>query len=410
MHLAIRVLSVLLILFSSKGLAQTNKVANFSFEEGDSQASHWSPMGGGYARVQLSPTSWDGSYAVGLLGPASLSLGLTQRISFNQTNHVPILITTRIKGDGVANLPGDNLGGSFDCRVKFVGLSQLSYCPTTAKTKNIGTFDWRYIGFNTADLVNGHLPIEWLEVRLRRGAVSGTVWFDDVQVSEFPQGTFAGAATLMFDDCYKEHRTVALSALSSFGWRGVEAAVTSYLSSGDGAYCSLPDLWVLSEGGWEIVSHSVNHPDLTTLNPVAMEDQFYWSKRYFAENGFTVKSFALPFGGYNTSVLGLNAERGYFSSVRSSDEGYNPMGTFPNMVKVKKVEWNTTASEVATWLSEARSRKAWAILLFHKIRPSCSDRFCVTEQTFQSILTTIQTSVLPVVTYEEGLILVKSPR
>jgi len=396
-------------------MAQVNRTLNYSFETAGgtpSLAASWSPAWNGYQRVLMQAgQSWDGYYAVQLSNPSLVPLGAVQRITFNQTSYVPILITMQIKGSGIDNVPSDNLGASFDCRVKFVGLSdtQLSYCPTTAKTKNVGTFDWRYVGVNTTDLVNGFMPIEWVEIRLRRGAVSGTAWFDDVQVKEYPQGTFAGAVTLMFDDGLKEHFSTALPAIDAYGWKGVEAAVSDYVQSGDSAYCDLYDILFMQQNGWEIVSHSMSHPDLTALGPIEAEDQFYWSKRFFYDNGIFVKSFALPFGAYNAFVLGLNEERGYYNSVRNSDSGYNPMGTFPSSVKVQKVESDTTLAQINSWLTEAKSRRAWLVLLFHKIRPACSDRYCVTEGTFSGILSVINNQNMPVVTYAEGLKLVKSP-
>src|SRR3989344_2655858 len=187
--------------------AQTNKVQNFSFEQAGapSQAASWNPEWGGYERVALATGGWDGAYAIKLSGNETSLLGASQRIYFNQKSHAPIRISMQVKGVGIANAPNDNLGASFDCRVKFVSLtlSQLSYCPTTSKTKNTGSFYWRLVGINTTDLVNGSLPIEWVEVRLRRGAVPGTAFFDDVHVAEYWPGTFFGAVTFMFDDCYK---------------------------------------------------------------------------------------------------------------------------------------------------------------------------------------------------------------
>jgi peptidoglycan/xylan/chitin deacetylase (PgdA/CDA1 family) len=408
-------LAVVLCFFCLNVYAQVNKTANFSFEvEGGSPslAARWIPAWNGYQRVVMpAGQNWDGSFALRLDGPPNAPLGAVQRITFNQTSHVPILITMQIKGDRIGDSAADKLGASFDCRVKFTTLpeSQLSFCPTTHKTKNTGTFDWRYVGVNTTDLVNGHLPIEWLEVRLRRGEVEGTAWFDDVQVKEFPPGTFQGAVTLMFDDGYKEHLSKALPAMGVYGWKGVLAAVSEYVVSGDPEYCNLKEIQHIQNSGWEIVSHSVNHPALTFLSPVEAEDQLYWSRRYFLENGVRVKSFALPFGDYNASVLGLNEERGYYSSMRNSDSGFNPMGTFPHSVKVQKVESDTSISQIRSWLSAAKARKAWLILLFHKIRPACNDRYCVSDETFSGILNAVQNAGLPVVTYEKGLQLVKSP-
>jgi peptidoglycan/xylan/chitin deacetylase (PgdA/CDA1 family) len=214
----------------------------------------------------------------------------------------------------------------------------------------------------------------------------------------------------MFDDGYREHFDIAFPAIQSRGWRGVEATVVKYFEPGFPGYMSLAEMHSMENAGWEIVAHSYDHSDLTQLSVTAMEGQLYTSRSFLDAQGFNVRSFAIPFGEYNASVLGLNEERGYFSSMRNSDSGYNPMGAFPHSIKVQKIEWNTTLAQVNGWLAETRARKAWLILLFHKIRASCPDQFCVTEENFQKFLTAVQSSALPVVTYEEGLELTKSPR
>lgn len=387
---------------------------NSSFETADpnfpTRAIGWAPGWDGYERAQLTTGNWDGNYALKLSGPSTSMLGAVQRIAFNQAIHVPILITTRIKLENIADAAGDSLGASFDCRVKFMSLSesQLSYCPTTAKTKNVGSSDWTYIGFNTAHLVNGNLPIEWVEVRLRRGAVAGTAWFDSVKVAEYPASTFGGAVTLMFDDGYMDQYEAYL-AMKSLGMCGVEAAVVNYLNSEDPAYMRMRHLREMADNCWEVVSHSVSHRDMTLLSPIEMEDEYYWSKKFFDDNGFNVRSFALPFGAYNARVLGIAKERAYFTSVRKTEKNWNPMGAFPYDVKIQEVNSDATLAQVISWINEAQARKAWLILLFHKIRTPCADHYCANNSTFGGILNAVGGSGLPVVTYEQGLNLVKSP-
>jgi hypothetical protein len=406
---------LLILMAVSAMFAQTNRVANSFFEIADpnfpTRAANWEPGWGGYERVQLTSGNWEGSYALRLSGPSTSMLGAVQRITFNQSSHVPILITTRLKFESIGNVSGDNLGASFDCRVKFMSLSesQLSFCPTTAKTKNVGTSGWTYIGFNTAHLVNGHLPIEWVEVRLRRGAVSGTAWFDAVKVAEYPAGSFGGAVTLMFDDGYMDHYE-AYQLMKARGMVGVEAAVVNYLQSTDPGYMRLSHLREMANNGWEVVSHGLAHLAMASISPTDMENEYYWSKKFFVDNGFNVKSFALPFGDYNARVLGIAREHGYFSSVRKVEKGFNPMGTFPNDVKVQEVYSTTSLSQVQAWIDEAKNKKLLLILLFHKIRTPCPDSYCATDSTFGSILTAVSGSGLPVVTYDQGLTLVKSPR
>jgi hypothetical protein len=404
-----------LVLFAMQLHAQTNQALNSSFEAAGSSASiaaNWDPFYNGYSRVQLPSGNWDGAYALQLgnaSGSPAMMRGAIQKLVLNQGSPVPVLVTARVRGQNIQNLSGDKYGAVLYAKVTYTNGTQ-NWCPMTDKTKNVGTFNWRYVGCNSATLPNGNLAIREVDFGALLGAVQGTAWFDSIRIAQYPQGSFQGAVTINPDDCFKEHRTFMFGATQSYGFKGTIACVSNYLSSGDPQYMNLQDLRDMANAGWEVMSHSVSHPDLTALSPVAMEDQLYWSKKYFTDNGFNVKSFALPFGGYNGFVLGTNYEKAYYSSVRKVERGYNSMGAFPFDIKIQELKSGTTHAEVNSWLNEARARKAWLVILLHKIRETCPDQFCTTPTVFNLTLQSIQSSALPVVTYEQGLNLVKSPR
>jgi peptidoglycan/xylan/chitin deacetylase (PgdA/CDA1 family) len=330
-------------------------------------------------------------------------------VVLNQSTAVPVLITARVKGQSIADVAADKFGAVLYCRVEYDD-GTIDYCPTTNKTKNVGTFHWRYLGVNTANLNRGYKRVKSIEVAPMLGAVEGSVWFDDIHVREYHPLEFRGAVTLMFDDGFKEHFTVALPALESYCYKGVEAAVVNYLGSGDPAYMNLAELKLMRDAGWEVVSHGMSHSNMVALNTTAMEDEYYWSRRYFLDNGFGVKTFVLPFGEYNALVLGLNNERGYYSSIRKVERGFNPAGAFPYDIKIQEIKAATTMSEINAWLNEAVTRRKWLVIVMHKIRDMCRDEYCVSIPVFNNMLMAVQSSTLPVLTYEQGLDAVRSPR
>lgn len=415
MRRGIMLLLVVMCMFSMTTLSQTGTVVNFSFETADAInprfAANWAPQWNGYLRVQMLSNSWDGNYALMLsqtANPTNLA-GAVQRITLNQIAPAPVLVTIRVRGQNIQDLSTDKYGASLYCRVRYQNGS-MDYSPTTLKTKMVGTFDWIILGINTATLNNGDQPISWIEVVPILGAVSGTAWFDDVHVTQYSPGSFAGAVTLMFDDGFIEHYSVAYPALRTYGYVATEAAVVNYITTYDPAYMNLDNLKEMANNGWEVASHSVTHSDMTTETPTAMEDEFYFSKKFFQDNAFNVRSFVLPYGAYNGLVLATNKQSYYFSSVRGVERGYNPMGAFPFDIKIQEVDQTTTLNDIETWLTTAHTRKAWLVILCHKIRPSCDDLYCTSITTFNSMLTAVHASGLPVVTYAQGLDLVKSPR
>lgn len=394
--------------------SNSNKVQNFSFEAPGTPnecADKWVPAWNGNCSRDYLPASaggWDGDYALKLFGSASGVAGFLQVIELNQTVYKPLRFDLQIKGENVQNLASDKYGAALYCRIYFMD-NTTSWCPTTAITKNTGTFDWRHVGLSISDVPNSfNKLVKKVYFGCIIGAITGIAWCDDMHLTEYDTGIFQGAVTLMFDDGFIEQRTIAFPEIQSRGWCGTIAAVWNYLGNGDPEYINLAQLKELQVGCWEVVSHGMNHLNMTQVTPVVMEDEFYWSRRRFHENGIPVKNFALPFGAYNAYVLGVNEERGYFKSIRNSNEGYNGVGTFRHLVKVQKVEWNTTAQQVGVWLDEARAQKSWLILMFHKIRVNCLDQYCVNDNTFRLMLTAVQGSTLPVVTYDQGLFLVQA--
>lgn len=401
--------------------AQTNKTLNFSFETVDAlntnQAANWTPQYGGYARVATpSPGNWDGNFAMQLANTSGTPMmkGALQEIIFNQTVAKPILISLKAKGQGIVNNSGDKYGASLYCRV-YHSSGHVDYCPTTLKTKTVGNFDWITLEFNTMqDLVYGAEPVTKVQVIPVLGAVAGTAWFDDVHVAEYDPSLsgFRGAITFRADDGFIEHYNLTYPLLKSYGFPCVEAAVVNYLSAGDPNYMNVAQLHEMENGGCEIMSHTMTHRDLSTLSGVDLENEFYLSKKFFADNGFKVKSLALPFGGYNGTVMAVNQQSYYFSSISKVEKGYNPMGAATYDTKVQELQSSstpTTMTDVNSWIQNTINNKTWLIIFYHKVRPSCSDQYCVTETLFRNIVTAVQSSTLPVVTYEQGLNLVKSP-
>jgi len=58
----------------------------------------------------------------------------------------------------------------------------------------------------------------------------------------------------------------------------------------------------LQKAGWEIVSHSRTHPDLTTLTDEQLVTEFRDSRRELADNGFLTDTIVYPYGQQNLRV------------------------------------------------------------------------------------------------------------
>src|SRR5581483_1517390 len=126
-----------------------NRAVNGSFETADQNdstlADSWQAYGIPYQRVH-NFNVWDGNFIIA----ATAGQGAIQRVVLNQQEAFPVRISVRIRGENIVDDPADKLGASLDCKVAYED-GTYQYCPVTMKTKNVGTFDWKWVGYNTAE-------------------------------------------------------------------------------------------------------------------------------------------------------------------------------------------------------------------------------------------------------------------
>lgn len=127
---------------------------------------------------------------------------------------------------------------------------------------------------------------------------------------------------ITFDDGYRDFLTVALPILREHGF-----VATAFLIAGmmgkcrdwpDGADASCPPFltWAQArEAGRDNVrfgSHSMTHPDLTTISAAMLEAELSESRRLIEqESGMPMIAFAYPYGRENARVRRLVRETGY---------------------------------------------------------------------------------------------------
>jgi len=113
--------------------------------------------------------------------------------------------------------------------------------------------------------------------------------------------TLGKTLVVTFDDAYRSIRELALPVLESLGLPATVFAPTNYLGGGQVATWPLMEHYVRSGGpeeltvmsweqlaelqarGWEIGSHSLSHPDLTSLDDDSLVAELAESKRLCEE-------------------------------------------------------------------------------------------------------------------------------
>lgn len=131
-----------------------------------------------------------------------------------------------------------------------------------------------------------------------------------------------------FDDGYYSHASIAAPALRTYGWPGVLNLALQDLGP-DGLPRHLAQR-MAKDDGWEIDSHTLTHPDLTTLDDARLRAELTGSRdRIKAIFGEAPQFFCYPAGKYDAHVEAAVRAAGYRGATtelpgaaRRSDDAY----------------------------------------------------------------------------------------
>jgi peptidoglycan/xylan/chitin deacetylase (PgdA/CDA1 family) len=137
------------------------------------------------------------------------------------------------------------------------------------------------------------------------------VTLEEVESAWYRGGTLpAQPVVLSFDDGYRPQFTYALPELRRHGWPGV----LNLKAEGSDLYDS--NVEAMIDSGWELAAHTVNHRDLTTLDPAALEEEVAGSRAILRrEYGVPVADFCYPAGRFDGAVVDAVKAAGYTAAT-----------------------------------------------------------------------------------------------
>jgi peptidoglycan/xylan/chitin deacetylase (PgdA/CDA1 family) len=118
---------------------------------------------------------------------------------------------------------------------------------------------------------------------------------------------------LTFDDGYREQFTIAAPLLEERGWPGVLNLEYAQL-----VHQSLtgPMIRQLLAQGWELASHTLTHPDLTTLDSRKLRREVALSRQLLQHRfGVRVDFFCYPSGNFDARVVRAVRAAGYLGAT-----------------------------------------------------------------------------------------------
>jgi peptidoglycan/xylan/chitin deacetylase (PgdA/CDA1 family) len=218
-----------------------------------------------------------------------------------------------------------------------------------------------------------------------------------------PTNEFKGIVTLTFDDGYLTQYSLAYPLMEEYGFDGTLFLLANWSKKFEGReLLTFEQAKEMQDNGWEIGSHTLDHPSLTKLSENEIENQLNYSKQILEENWFGVSSVAFPYGDYNEKVLDITKK--YYPSARPMEWGFNDLENL-DFYKLKS-KWITlvhTPEEVCSWIIYARDRDLWLILDFHYIGEDNLNEWSFSMENFKKILSCIDQEGIEVKTIKEVL-------
>jgi peptidoglycan/xylan/chitin deacetylase (PgdA/CDA1 family) len=155
---------------------------------------------------------------------------------------------------------------------------------------------------------------------------------------------------ITFDDGYRDVLWHAAPVLHRLHMPAVEFVITDRISGTDPSFLTWPQLVRLEHFGVAIGSHTVTHPDLTSLSSAQAWTELTQSRKTIEQHlGHPVQWFAYPAGRENPEVVSQALEAGYVLAV-TTDPGSTQSAQQPLLLHRYEVLDTTGVSGVASML------------------------------------------------------------
>lgn len=176
-----------------------------------------------------------------------------------------------------------------------------------------------------------------------------------------------GIVSIDFDDGWKSSYTVGLPIVEKYGFKVTQGIATSANTAwSDTEYMSNAEIKDMSKRGHYIASHTVSHPDLTTLSATSLNKELRNSKtRIERIINKRVDYFIAPycaFGAREVKAASLvyGAARGCFTGSNNTGQSLNR-----NNLDSVIVDNLMPVAEVKRLTEQAKAQKTLLILVYH---------------------------------------------
>ncbi len=119
---------------------------------------------------------------------------------------------------------------------------------------------------------------------------------------------------ITFDDGHLNNYTAAFPIMQKYGFTGVLYIVGNYM--GADQFMNADQIKEMAAAGWEVGSHTMNHADLTLLEPQKQRHEIVESREFLERQlGIPINTIAYPYGITNPEVIDYAYFAGYMAGM-----------------------------------------------------------------------------------------------
>jgi peptidoglycan/xylan/chitin deacetylase (PgdA/CDA1 family) len=167
--------------------------------------------------------------------------------------------------------------------------------------------------------------------------------------------------SFVFDDGNDTDYLVAREIFKKEGAAASFAVVTGWVNTRD--HLTVSQLLALRADGFEIMSHTVSHPNLRSLSAGQIEYELSVSKETLEGWGLKVNNLVYPYNMSNGLVRSLAGK--YYRSARGGGSMLNP--ALPDRYDLKSYSFSHNTDKMKRLIDRAAAERKWLIIYLHNM-------------------------------------------
>ncbi len=183
----------------------------------------------------------------------------------------------------------------------------------------------------------------------------GTVRTDTPPAGSVPMVSF------VFDDGNDTDYLVGKDLFAAHGAVASSAVTTGFINSAN--HMTTAQILELQRAGWEIMGHTVTHPNLKSLSVEALDAELAGAKAELHRSGITVSNLVYPYNKNDETVRGVAAR--YYRSGRGGTNAFNSPGLDPYFIRSFSMKHDLALSKGL--IDRAYAEKRWLVFYQHEI-------------------------------------------